>query len=116
MQRNQLRTMEAFLLGFLSLAPIYIIQVVPPPESLQGGSGDLLLIPWALLIMASVAGIGYRRSIPVHNLLFGSFIGVLSGYAVFSLLAGWSYIMFFIVPITLVPFVIGAGISYWLNR
>lgn len=112
MSIDKRENVEAFLFGFLAISPLYILQIIPEAERLSGGTGDLLLIPRALLIILGVATIGYLREINFLRLIISSLSGIGLSYIVFALLVGWSYVMFFIAFITSLPVILGAGISY----
>lgn len=116
MGEERRNSLEGFMSGFLALMPLYVIQVVPPPESLHGGMGDLLLAPWALVILAGTAGLGYWRGISALNLVLSSIAGMLVGYLFIAMFVGWSYVMFPVALITAAPIIVGAGISYWIKK
>ena len=108
--------LSSFLAGFLFLLPFYLLQVVSVPDFLQGGSGDLLLIPWVLLIVLGVVAIGYFGDLGFRVLLVGCICGLLFSYVVFAFVVGWSYVMFFMIPISAFPILVGVGVSCWLKN
>ncbi len=104
--------------GFGVVAPSGLLygMTVAPLEVTQAAFSVILPVGWLTLIGVGSLILGKWLQVQPANLLGGGIIGTLSGFAIFALLVGWSFVMFAIVPITLLALIVGAWGAYEWNR
>ena len=102
-------------LAFGAVVPVgtlYTILELLPVEFL----GDAVLLAWAAVLLAGTALLGVRLHLPTAALVSGGGLGTGIGFWTFAALAGWSFVMFAVVPVAVLGVVLGAWAAYEWNR
>lgn len=107
----------AVLFGVVISGGLFYAMTVIPFEEVSTTISVVVPFVWLTLITVGSLMLGLWLHVQPDNLLGGGILGAFIGFGAFATLVGWSFVMFAIVPITLLAIVMGAWGAYeWKKR